>query len=139
LAQSEPDLAKQTSPELIAIQRGARPDNVYNIRSNVEVVKQQPDQAGGFLMAAVILVFVLGIGGFGWKYYNSHSGSGTTAASTSAEPPKAVPQPIVQVPVTQPQSATATEPTATANQASPTTDSTTKAPDTKPTPTHTAA
>jgi cytoskeleton protein RodZ len=62
-----------SNPKLFAIQGGSRADNVYNMRASAEVVEQDPPQANGFLMAAVILVFVLGIGGFGWKYYNAHS------------------------------------------------------------------
>lgn len=81
----EPESSKQGPAQLIAIQGGARPDNVYNIRASVEVVEQQPDQAGGFLMAAVILVFILGIGGFGWKYYSTHST--TNAAATPEDSP----------------------------------------------------
>ena len=86
-ADSEPN--KQSQPQLFAIQGGSRPDNVYNIRATAETLEQpQPDQAGGFLAAAVILVFVLGIGGFGWKYFNSHSSSTTAAAKVEPETAK---------------------------------------------------
>src|SRR6185312_3586577 len=51
-----------SNPKLFAIEGGARPDNVYNIRASAEVAEQDPPQGDGFLMAAVILVFVLGIG-----------------------------------------------------------------------------
>src|SRR5437868_5445308 len=130
----EPDVTRSGQPQLIAIQGGARSDNVYNIRANVEVVEQQPDQAGGFLMAAVILVFVLGIGGFGWKYYSSHSGSGTAAASTAAESPKPIVQSSVRPPGTQPPPAVTTEPTATANQTFTPIESAAKVPDAKTSP-----
>lgn len=70
-----------SQPQLFAIKGGSRPDNVYNIRASVDVVEQEPAQAGGFLMAAVILVFVLGIGGFGWKYYSSHSATANTPST----------------------------------------------------------
>jgi cytoskeleton protein RodZ len=97
----DPELSKQGQPQMFAIQGGSRPDNVYNIRASAEVVEQpQADQAGGFLAAAVILVFVLGIGGFGWKYFNSHSSSKTAAVKTEHEnskpmaPAVAEPQPV---------------------------------------------
>jgi cytoskeleton protein RodZ len=116
-AESEQDLRRRapagsqenrnsSQPQLFAIKGGSRPDNVYNIRANVEVVEQEPAQAGGFLMAAVILVFILGIGGFGWKYYSAHS-----AAAVANAPAAAAPQPLapeVQTPVqTQPSNSSA--------------------------------
>jgi cytoskeleton protein RodZ len=78
---------ESTGPaQLVAIQGGSRPDNVYNIRASVQVVENPPDPAGGFLMAAVILVFVLGLGGFGYKYFSSHSLSKAAAANPESKP-----------------------------------------------------
>jgi cytoskeleton protein RodZ len=85
--------SKDSQPQLFAIQGGARPDNVYNIRASVEIVENPPDPAGGFLKAAVILVFLLGLGGFGWKYFSSHSASPAAAAQ---EVPS---QPVTSTPV----------------------------------------
>lgn len=100
-----------SNPKLFAIEGGARPDNVYNIRASAEVAGQDPPQGNGFLMAAVILVFVLGIGGFGWKYYRTHSDA--KAATPVSEKP-AQSTPTVQTPQpspiqTQPTSTVATD------------------------------
>ena len=92
---SSEDNRNISSPQLFAIKGGSRPDNVYNIRASAEAVDQEPPQAGGFLMAAVILVFVLGIGGFGWKYYSAHSAA-KAATSTANQPQDA---PAVQAPL----------------------------------------
>src|SRR5947199_9396607 len=42
--------AKQSQPQLFAIQGGSRADNVYNIRANAEVLPQQPNQARRFMI-----------------------------------------------------------------------------------------
>jgi cytoskeleton protein RodZ len=85
-----------SQPQLFSIKGGSRPDNVYNIRASADVVEQQPAQAQGFLMAAVILVFVLGIGGFGWKYYSSHSAANN--ATSAGDQPAQVASPALQTP-----------------------------------------
>jgi cytoskeleton protein RodZ len=87
----DPEQPRSSPPQLFAIQGGARPDNVYNIRASAEIVPPQPDQAGSFLKAAVILVFVLGIGGFGWKYYGSRTAAPKTVTLTDTQPQKASP------------------------------------------------
>src|SRR6185312_3459488 len=98
-----------SQPQLFAIKGGSRPDNVYNIRASVEVVEQEPAQARGFLMAAVILVFVLGIGGFGWKYYSSHPAAADSSNAVAPQPAT----PVAQPPAPSPTTSTTTDSTAT--------------------------
>ena len=113
-----------SNPKLFAIQGGSRPDNVYNIRASAEVVEQDPPQGNGFLMAAVILVFVLGIGGFGWKYYSAHS-NGKAAAITPEKPAQVAPAAAASA-------SAQTQPAATipADSATPASAATTQAPET---------
>jgi hypothetical protein len=66
------------------------------------------------MMAAVILVFVLGIGGLGWRYYNSHSAGSASAATHEVQPQPAAPiQPATSSTETPAQQPPADSPTAT--------------------------
>lgn len=91
-----PEAATKSQSQLFAIPGGARADNVYNIRANADLSQPQPDPAGGFLTAAVILVFALGLGGFAYKYFNSHSSPASAVAEPKAVtsvPSQSQPQP----------------------------------------------
>lgn len=113
----DPEQPRSSQPQLFAIQGGARPDNVYNIRASAEVVSPQPDQAGGFLKAAVILVFVLGIGGFAWKYYESRATAAKPVSVAEAQQQKSsapVQQPPQQIANKLPDASSATTSSASA-------------------------
>lgn len=54
----------------------------------------QSDQAAGFMKAAIILIFVIGVGGFGWKYFQGKSATANQSevqAASSAKSPGSVP------------------------------------------------
>ena len=76
-----------------------RAENRYQFRASAAVEEQAPPDSGGFLMAAVVLVFVLGIGGFAWKYISGRNSTNAAAAKASpsavshAAPAK--PQPVL--------------------------------------------
>src|SRR5437899_457403 len=91
----------------IAGRNGHHRDNVYAIRASAEVpTGPEPAQAAGFMTAAIVLVIVLGVGGFGWKYFRN---AGNTANAT--QPPAQTVAPIVQ-PVQQPIAPVVSTPTA---------------------------
>jgi cytoskeleton protein RodZ len=53
-------------------------------RSKADEVESQPDQAAGFVTFAVILVIVLGVGGFAWKFFSERSAAHANSASQPA-------------------------------------------------------
>src|SRR5205807_3949459 len=91
-------------------------NNVYNIRASAEPISEEPPQAGGFMTAAIILVIVLGVGGFGWKYLRATPN--TAIAAPVAPKPAPVAQPIQQ-PLAQPTATAPISDAAAANTATP--------------------
>jgi cytoskeleton protein RodZ len=88
-------------------QSNTRSDNVYAIRASADSDEQQPDQAAGFMTAAVIIVILLGMGGFAWKYLNNRSVASAAKATPISQPAD---NPPAQPPQTEtpPPSSTAT-------------------------------
>jgi cytoskeleton protein RodZ len=97
--------ASPLQPELFSV--NGRPAKVVNIyaaaASQSDEVQPEPDQLQGFLVAGVVLVILLGIGGLGYKYWSEHRQNKTTEpVATEPAPAKAsAPAPEVQPPVTQ--------------------------------------
>lgn len=87
----------------------------------------QPDQAAGFMRAAVIIVILLGLGGLGWKFWGGKKPAEATAStpSTVTQPAPAVKAPEVITentslnPAAVPATSTETSTSATDNAAAP--------------------
>jgi cytoskeleton protein RodZ len=89
-SQDQAKLSAQMSREIHAV------DNLHSIHASADSsTEPQPDQAAGFMKASIILVIVLGVGGFAWKYYGNRifATSADTAQASSA-PANPTAQPI---------------------------------------------
>jgi cytoskeleton protein RodZ len=89
-SQDQAKLSAQMSREIHAV------DNLHTIHASADSSpEQQPAQAAGFMMASIILVILLGVGGFVWKYYgNRVFATSADAAQTSSAPIAEPSQPI---------------------------------------------
>jgi len=97
VTQDQAKLSAQMSRDIHAV------DNLHTIHASADSsAEPQPAQAAGFMTASIILVIVLGVGGFAWKYYgNRVFATSADAAQISSTPTSQPSQPIATT--TQPQ------------------------------------
>lgn len=70
------------------------------IEANAIEHEPEPDQAAGFMRAAIIIICIVGVAGLGWKFLGSKTSTETPASTV---PPASVTAPVKQSPVpTQP-------------------------------------
>src|SRR5437879_1062766 len=88
-SQDQAKLSAQMARDIHAV------DNLHNINASAESsTEPQPAQAAGFMAASIILVVVLGVGGFAWKYYGTRVIATSANAAQTSSPVAEPPQPI---------------------------------------------
>jgi cytoskeleton protein RodZ len=97
---------------------GLRPESVADRPAIVEG-EPQPDQAAGFMTAAVALVVVLGIGGLAYKWMQSRNPDPPAQVAEARTQPEQTPVATQELPV-QPISAPSSVPTPSSDLSSPT-------------------
>jgi cytoskeleton protein RodZ len=91
-SQDQAKLSAQMSRDIHAV------DNLYDINARADSsTEQQPAQAAGFMMVSIILVVVLGIGGFAWKYFGNRAIATTANEAQTSSAPVTEPSQSVQV------------------------------------------